>query len=120
MREKLIKYDINPQKVVTFGRALELLKQPDTIGIDEIALNGFHQMAAHYGVAPEKMQRFTIDQWQFLILYLNIDLKNIGCENQLAGLTRDHAYMTFIEIVYPVLLQQQNLREDFYNKVKRI
>lgn len=116
----LKQYQINPQKIWTFSRALDLLKQADNIGIDETMVNSFHQMAAHHGVAAERISGFSIEKLQDLIKYLNVDRKITGVDQPLRPLTPDHAYMTFIQIVYPILIIHKELQRDFFTRIKQI
>lgn len=119
-KEQLKQLQIDPMTVATFSQALQLLKQNDQIGVDKIKIDNFHQMAAHHGIAAESLQRAKVEDWLTMLKFLNIDSTVTGVDQPFELLTRDHSYITTIQLIYPVLVQRPALRPAFFQQVKRL
>lgn len=119
-KQQLKQLEINPMTTATFSTALQLLKQNDQITIDKVKVDNFHQMAAHHGIAAESLQRAKVEDWLIMLKFLNIDSSVTGVQQPFELLTRDHSYMTTIQLIYPILVQRPALRQAFFQQVKKL
>ena len=119
-KQQLKQLEIDPMTIATFSKALQLLKQNDQISIDKAKIDNFHQMCAHHGIAAESLQRAKVEDWLAMLRFLNIDSNVTGVQQPFELLTRDHSYMTTIQLIYPILVQRPALRQAFFQQVKRL